>query len=106
MARHGLGVSIGMRDVLWATLIVNLVGTFALAAVLGAGGETRFGTSATTFATVGVLGGFTTFSAFGYETLTMLRDDRVVAAAGYVAASVLGGLVVAVVGYGLGRALT
>lgn len=106
MARYGIGLSIGVRDFPWATLAINLVGTFVLAAVLGAGGESRLGISATNFIAVGVLGGFTTFSAFGYETLTMLRDDRVIAAVGYVGVSVAGGLLAAVVGYSLGRLLS
>ena len=37
---------------------------------------------------VGLLGGFTTFSAFGWETLSLLRDGRVLVSLAYVTASV------------------
>jgi fluoride exporter len=40
----------------------------------------------------GLLGGFTTFSAFGYETVFLLRRELFAVAAGYVVLSVLGGL--------------
>jgi CrcB protein len=54
---------------------------------------------------VGLLGAFTTFSTFGYETLTMLRDERVGAAVVYVLASVVLGVASAAAGYALGREL-
>ncbi len=106
IARYRFGIAVGVRGFPWATLVVNLVGTLALATLLGAGGESRLGLTTTNFLAVGLLGGFTTFSAFGYETLTMLRDDRFVAAGSYIAASVIGGLVLAAIGYTAGRALT
>ena len=40
----------------------------------------------------GILGGFTTFSAFGLETVLMLRREQWLTAATYVSTSVLGGL--------------
>ncbi len=54
---------------------------------------------------VGLLGAYTTFSTFGYETFTLIRADRLGVAAGYVAASVLGGLAATALGYTAGRAL-
>jgi fluoride exporter len=57
------------------------------------------------FVVVGVLGGFTTFSAFSLETFTLLRDGRVGLAALNVVGSVALGLVLTAVGWRLARAL-
>lgn len=45
------------------------------------------------FGAVGVLGGYTTFSTFGYEVDALLRDREHKSALVYIAASVLGGVV-------------
>ncbi len=50
------------------------------------------------FLCVGFLGGFTTFSSFGYETLTLLMEGNILMAACYAAASTLLGLLAAGVG--------
>jgi CrcB protein len=55
------------------------------------------------FAITGILGGFTTFSAFSWETLVLARDGHALAALGYVAGSVLGGLAAAVLGSSLAQ---
>lgn len=54
---------------------------------------------------VGLLGAYTTFSTFGYETFELLRTDRAGSAVGYVLASLLGGLAATALGYAVGRAL-
>ena len=53
----------------------------------------------------GFLGAFTTFSTFSMETLTLLRDGRVAAAAAYVTASVVLGIAAAGAGWLLGERL-
>ena len=55
-----------------STLVVNVVGCFALGLLAGA----RYTETARAFVFIGVLGGFTTFSAFGNETFQLLRDGR------------------------------
>lgn len=105
LLRWRIGVAVGVRTFPWATLGINVAGSFVLAVVL-AGPATRGWSSTTTTAVaVGLLGAFTTFSTFGYETLTMLRDDRVAAALAYVMASVVLGVVAAAAGYAVGREL-
>ena len=55
-----------------STLVVNVAGCFALGILAGL----RVPEGARAFVFVGVLGGFTTFSAFGNETFLLLRDGR------------------------------
>jgi CrcB protein len=55
------------------------------------------------FLAVGVLGSFTTFSAFSYETFVMLRDGALPAALLNVAANVVLGLVATALGYSVAR---
>ena len=95
MARHWCSVA-GMRLLgeafPWPTLFVNVLGSFiiGLFATL-TGPEGRFLAGATTreFVMVGVLGGYTTFSAFSLQTLSLMQDDRWAAACLYIGLSVL-----------------
>ena len=74
----------------WGTLLVNLAGSFLIGLVVGAlAGHARFDEAVRPFFVVGVLGAFTTFSAFSMETLLLLADARWLPAIGYVTASVL-----------------
>lgn len=78
----------------WGTLMVNLTGCF-LIGLLAALAEKRGWPSvnARVFLVTGILGGYTTFSAFGLETMNFIRNGQAVTAAGYISTSVLGGLV-------------
>ena len=77
----------------WGTLAVNLLGCLAIGALVQLA-EARGAFSAETrlFLATGLLGGFTTFSAFGNETLNLLRDAERGLAAGNVLANVILGL--------------
>jgi fluoride exporter len=55
--------------------------------------------------TTGLMGGFTTFSTFGWDTVRMLEEGEWTKASVYVGASVLGGLIAMMVGMRLGDAL-
>ena len=74
----------------YGTLAVNVVGCAVIGAVTALA-ETRGGLSdgLRLFLVVGLLGGFTTFSAFGNETLALLRAGEVGPAAANVLANVL-----------------
>lgn len=90
----------------WGTFAVNAVGCFAAGALLSAGaGAAWFEAGGRLFLVVGALGAFTTFSAFSVETLALWREARLVAAAGYVLASVAVSLLAACAGQRLGGAL-
>jgi CrcB protein len=84
----------------WGTLLVNLIGglLMGLLAVRGPGETARL------LLGVGVLGGFTTFSAFSLDTITLIQRGALVPAVAYVLASVLGALLALWAGLMIGRA--
>ena len=83
----------------FGTLAVNVLGC-ALIGVFAAFAEAipSLNGPARLLLVTGVLGGFTTFSAFGLETLLMLRRGDTALAAAYVAASLVLGLVAVWIG--------
>jgi CrcB protein len=103
LVRYGLGVAVGVRSFPWATLGINLTGSFLLGLVLTAGTERGWPETTTVPIAVGFLGAYTTFS---FESYTLLRTDRVATATIYVAVSVVGGILAAALGYVTARALT
>ncbi|MFM8364356.1 MAG: fluoride efflux transporter CrcB [Verrucomicrobiota bacterium] len=63
----------------WATLAVNVTGSFAigfLAELMIEDGPFFLGSGFRAFLLVGILGGFTTFSAFSLQTLALVRDGQ------------------------------
>ena len=59
----------------YATLIVNAVGSFLIAFIMQTSGSTDFFSPAVrAMLTTGVMGGFTTYSTFNYETSEYLRE--------------------------------
>src|SRR3990172_6104431 len=82
------------------TLVVNLVGCLAVGAFWSLV-EYRewFSPETRLFVTVGILGGFTTFSAFGYETFALLHDREYLAALANVGANVLAGIAAVIIGW-------
>ncbi len=88
------------------TMVVNLVGCLAIGSLAGFL-EARHVMTAETRALlfVGFLGGFTTFSSFGFETISMLRGGAVGAALANVALQVVAGLAAVWLGYAAARAL-
>ena len=86
------------------TLVVNLLGCF-LAGLLFYLLFDRYPVSQTARAVVliGLLGGFTTFSAFGLQTFTLLRDGQMGLALLNIAVSNAGGLLMVWVGYSLAK---
>lgn len=95
VARYGVGVwtqrLFPAAQWPWATLTVNVVGGLLMGLLAGwlafRGGA--HSESLRLFAAVGVLGGFTTFSAFSLEAALMIERRQLAMAGGYVAASVV-----------------
>ncbi len=86
------------------TLIVNVVGCFAIGLLatrtLGSGD-----TAARHFLVIGVLGGFTTFSTFGFDTFTLAREQGIAAVLTNVSLQVALGLAAVWAGFFASRAL-
>lgn len=89
-----------------ATMTVNLLGSFAIG-LLSVGLSARAGGAETArlFWMTGVLGGFTTYSAFALETVTLAGAGEAMRAAAYVVVTVLACLVAAFAGRALGMML-
>ncbi len=103
VVRYRIGLAVGVRSFPWTTLGINVGGCFVLALILAGPGAARWSPAVTTALAVGLLGAYTTFSTFGYETFTLLRMGRPAAAGGYVVLSLVGGLAATALGYLAGR---
>jgi fluoride exporter len=110
--RHG--VNIAAARVLgtgfpWGTLAVNVVGGFAMGVLAGwlalKAGET-WEQSVRLFVATGILGGFTTFSAFSLDAVLLWERGQTAAVVAYVLASVALSIVALVAGLWIVRVLT
>jgi fluoride exporter len=105
-ARYGLAqlVPVARGSFPWATLATNVSGSFALGVVLALVIErfppTRY---VRPFVATGFLGAYTTYSTFAVETDLLIKDGHVAIALGYVAASLVCGLVASGLGIMAGR---
>jgi fluoride exporter len=90
----------------WSTLTVNVVGSFLLGFLVQrfAGSEAVSPLVRLTL-TTGVLGGFTTYSAFNQETLALFERGEALRAGLYVLATLTGCLVAGVAGTSIGRSI-
>ncbi|PPJ46495.1 fluoride efflux transporter CrcB [Rhizobium sp. KAs_5_22] len=90
----------------WGTLAVNVAGSFAIG-ILGELIVVRFGASAELrlLLITGFLGGFTTFSAFALDAVTLFERGASFAAATYLALSIGASIAAAIAGIGLMRSL-
>jgi fluoride exporter len=90
----------------WGTFAVNVSGAFAIGVVVELA-QTRMGLNpyARVFLATGVLGGYTTFSAFAYETYLLGRDALPVQAAMYGFGSVIAGVAAVLLGIAAARAV-
>jgi CrcB protein len=101
LARFGIGrLTLHHEGLLWSTVAINVVGSFLLGLLVA---EHWFERDVREALGVGFLGGFTTFSTFSVQAVLELDAGEPGRALVYVLASVVGGLVAATAGYGLGR---
>lgn len=85
----------------WGTMTVNVLGSLLLGFTVVWLEATTTSAELRQFATIGLLGAFTTFSTFSYEAIALLRDGDRWGATGYVAGSLAAGLVGVVIGLAL-----
>ncbi len=90
----------------FGTLAVNVIGCL-LIGLLGGLAEAReiMHPNARMFVMIGMLGGFTTFSTFGYETFALGRDGESLLALANIAAQVVLGLFAVWAGFALAKAV-
>ncbi len=95
----------------WGTVLVNVLGSFALGCVMqfatlpAASGSGGMHPDVRVFLTTGVLGGFTTYSTFNYDTLHLVQAGSVGLATANVVGTVITCLVAGFAGIGLARLL-
>ena len=89
----------------WGTLVVNIMGCFLIGIVYALADRGHLTDEWRLVLATGVIGGFTTFSAFSYESLDLIRGGQYVYAGTYIAASVIAGLAATVLGIVLIKAL-
>lgn len=87
------------------TFVINVSGAFVFGVVLGLANDGILSANARLFLAVGVLGGYTTFSTFSYETLSLLQDGTMGLALLNVAGQLLLGVGAAYLGLIVSRAL-
>lgn len=95
-ARHGMNIGVARlmgTHFPWHTLVINILGSIVMGAVIGwfaervgAAGHLRL------FLATGVLGGFTTFSAFSLDAVLLWERNQHLLAALYVGGSVAGSI--------------
>lgn len=76
----------------WGTFTVNIMGCFLIGIIYALSDKGNFSVEWRLFLATGIMGGFTTFSSFSNETVSMLRDAQYGNALLYVGSSVLLGL--------------
>ena len=108
MARHGVnraGLDILGTGFPWWTMAVNISGSFLIGLLAGLFGTWETGQDMRMFLITGVLGGYTTFSAFSLDALTLWERGAFQQAGLYVLGSVILSLLAAAVGLMATRAI-
>jgi len=89
----------------WATFIINVLGCLFLGfvATLAINNPHLFDSNFKLFLTTGIAGGFTTFSTFSYENITLLRDGKIFKSLTYIVSSLVFGLLAVYCGFLLAK---
>ncbi|WP_066186096.1 MULTISPECIES: fluoride efflux transporter CrcB [Gracilibacillus] len=105
-SRYGLELFINAGSFPLATLMINICGCFLLAFVTRFVVELPFMSPKVTSAIgTGFIGSFTTFSTFALESAELMQAGAYLSAAGYILASLFGGLAATLLGYQISQVL-
>lgn len=107
VARYAIGLWLAARlgpSLPYGTLAVNVTGSFAAGVLIGIADARGLATAARLALLTGFLGGYTTFSAFGVETVRLAEQQGAGIAAANVVANVALGAGAAALGLAVGRA--
>jgi CrcB protein len=93
MLRYGgsiLSLKMGIHNFPWGTMTINILGSLCIGLIIGLLAHLQnWSEEVRLFAVVGLLGGFTTFSAFSLDTVLLFERGQYLYAGLYVAGSVL-----------------
>jgi len=102
MLRYATSLLFTSRYFPYATLAVNILGSFIIGLVLGMSLKSEyFLSNLKLFLGTGICGGFTTFSSFSAENLELFQTGKTFSALIYIAVSVISGIAAAWFGYKL-----
>ena len=99
LLRYVIGLALPLSFFPWATVAINVIGSFAIGLVGGLGSQVGWSESLQLALTVGLCGGFTTFSTFSKEALSLATSGRWGAFSLYIIGSVVLGLAAAAAGF-------
>lgn len=107
MARYWVGralADVGRAGLPWGVMAANVSGAFLLGLIVGAVGE-RLDPAVRTGLTVGVLGGYTTFSTWALDSVELMRSGAIAHAGLNIVVSLVVGLAAAAAGLWAGMAV-
>jgi CrcB protein len=108
-ARYWLGVWVNRwssPQFPWATFLINITGSFAIGLLATLLARWMPHPNARLFVVTGFLGGYTTYSSFAYESLTLWERGERGLSLGYMGSTLVLGFVAVAMGVSLGRLVT
>ena len=103
VARYLFGFMIKSITFPYATGLVNILGAFIMGIVMGLAIKGQISPSLRLFLATGICGGFTTFSAFAWENLELLQQQRYGSFLVYTMGTLALGIILAAIGYLLAK---
>ena len=104
VARYLVGVAVGRRAFPYATLVVNLVGSFLIALILELALLRKdLPTNLQLALTTGFMGGFTTYSSFNFETTKLVLDGHTARGVVNIAVTLVGAIAAGLFGLWVAR---